>query len=557
MSETTIVFEGEALPARIGESVASALAASGRLALRHTASGGARGMFCGMGVCQDCLVTVDGVPNRRACMTKIAGPLKVERAGARAPLAERAPLLPVTLPDVPVREAEIVVVGAGPAGLSAAIAARQAGAEVLLLDERPLPGGQYYKQLAVGEGQPPDRQHRDGAALIEAARAAGVELVSDAAVWGAFEPLELAVTIGGGTCRVLPQRLVLATGAYERARPVPGWTLPGVMTTGAAQTLWRTARRVPGRRVLIAGNGPLNLQLAGELLEGGAEIVALAEASAGPGPRGVLQLGAMALAAPGLFAEGIRYAARLLRRRVPVLNRTVVERIEPGDGALLATLRRADGAVRKVATDIVCLGYGFEPSSELLRVLGAAHEFDGRRGYLVPRRSAEGETSLAGVYAVGDCTGIGGAKVALAEGTLIGAAAARSLGHRVDPLEPAMAARERGRQRRFQRALWTLYDAPRPTLAEVAPEAVVCRCEEVTAGAVAAALAEGCSSIGEVKRLTRAGMGRCQGRYCGTLLNEAVALGQGGAADEFSGFAPRLPVKPLDIESLARPGVLP
>ena len=287
MSDVTITFEGAPLSARPGESVAAALAGNGVLTLRQTRSGAERGMFCGMGVCQECLVEVDGRPNQRACMTKVAAGMAVRR-NVEDRRAKPRPKPPATIDDIPVSEPEILVIGAGPGGLSAAIAARRAGAEVVVVDERSQPGGQYFKQLGVAGGAPADRQHQEGARLIDLARSLGVKIHSDVLVWGAFDPLELAASLGGRTLRLRPQRLIVATGAYERGVPVPGWTLPGVMTTGAAQTLWRTARRLPGKRVLIAGNGPLNLQLANELLDGGAEVAAVVEAAAAPvaAPRG-------------------------------------------------------------------------------------------------------------------------------------------------------------------------------------------------------------------------------------------------------------------------------
>lgn len=554
MTEATVIFEGRPIEARVGESLAAALTAAGVLALRHEETGGERGMFCGMGVCQECLVTVDGVANRRACMTKVTGPVTVERGGGQKAAKSRAPLAPVTVEDVPVRRAELVVVGAGPAGLSAAIAARKAGADVLVLDERSAAGGQYFKQVSVSEGISPDAQHREGAALIAEARSLGVEIVNDATVWGAFEPLELAVTVGGGTLRVLPQKLILATGAYERGRQFPGWTLPGVMTTGAAQTLWRTARRIPGKRVLIAGNGPLNLQLAYELIEGGAEIVALSELGKGPNFASTMNVFSMAANAPKLVADGVRYQARLLAKRVPFLPLSELVSVTGDRDGLHARLKGADGSERQFIADAICLGYGFEPSSELLRVLGARHDFDAERGYLVPQRSATGETSVSGVYAVGDCTGIGGARIALAEGILIGLAASQSLGKSTDKLASVGAAARSAldRHRRFQTALWSMYQAPPQAVAGMSPETTVCRCESVTAGQLQDALGAGCASIGDLKRMTRAGMGRCQGRYCGALLNTAIAEAQGRVPHEYSGFAPRVPVKPLDIETLAR-----
>ena len=273
-------FEGRPVPARPGETLAAALTAAGELVLRLTRGGAGRGLFCGMGVCQDCLVEVDGVPNRRACMTRIEGPHTIRRQ--QSPAAAPATVGP--LPPAALATPELLVVGGGAGGLAAAAVAAEAGAEVVLLDERPQPGGQYYKQPSASRGAiaRPDAQFAGGRALIERARRAGVRLVSGAQAWGAFAaPLEVAAVTPEGAAVYRPRRLVIATGAYERGLPVPGWTLPGVMTTGAAQTLLRSYGVLPGRRVLVAGNGPLNLQVALELARAGAEIVALAELARG------------------------------------------------------------------------------------------------------------------------------------------------------------------------------------------------------------------------------------------------------------------------------------
>jgi NAD(P)H-nitrite reductase large subunit len=209
---------------------------------------------------------------------------------------------------------------------------------------------------------------------------------------------------------------------------------------------------------------------------------------------------------------------------------------------------------RRFEVDVVCLGQGFEPSNELLRALGAAHDFDERAGHLVARRDDSCRTTLPTVYALGDCTGLGGARAALAEGTIAGLSAADSLGHLLSAdlrRDLRSARRDLARHRRFQAALWRLFAAPRPSLEAVAADTILCRCEEVTAGTIHAALDEGYRSVGNVKRRTRAGMGRCQGRYCGPLLNRLVAERCGTPLDEFSGFAPRVPVKPVTIADLA------
>jgi thioredoxin reductase len=553
-------FDGEKVTARAGESLAAALTAHGAKAFRTTATGAERGVFCGMGVCQDCLVEIDGRANQRACMVKVEYPMRVRREIHARPLAIMAQgAAPMTIDDMVVEAPDVLVIGAGPGGLAASIAARRGGAQVVVVDERSLAGGQYFKQVSASglDVAPPDAQHREGASLIAEARRLGVDIRTGVAVWGAFVPNEFAATAEGRTLRLTPKATIVATGAYERGWPVPGWTLPGVMTTGAAQTLWRTARRLPGQRVLIAGNGPLNLQLASELIGGGGEVVAVAEAAKRPGIGATGSLTRMAMASPDLIRDGLRYHQMRRRGGAAMLYDTVVASIERVASGLKVHLATAIGNTpgQSFTVDALCLGYGFEPSNELLRALGCGHDYDPQRRHLVTRRDRNGMTDIAGVYALGDCTGLGGARAALAEGTLVGLAAARAIGL---PKTPELAALENGarvnleRHRRFQRSLWQLYAAPAYHFDRATAETLICRCEEVTFGQIEEALSEKMSLIGAVKRRTRVGMGRCQGRYCAPILDTLMAARFGRERDELSGFAPRVPVKPVAIEDLAR-----
>jgi D-hydroxyproline dehydrogenase subunit alpha len=551
-------FDGAKLEGRNGESLAAALIATGIIGFRETRTGETRSIFCGMGVCQDCLVEVDGKPNQRACMTKLDRPMTVRRAMFGGPLPPAtAGQPPRLIQDVPEEALEILIIGAGPAGLSAGIAARRSGARVTVVDERLVPGGQYFKQVAVDgdEVAAPDRQHQEGARLIETAERLGVEIRAGVDIWGAFSARELIGTIAGTVRRFNPERLIVATGAYERGVPVPGWTLPGVMTTGAAQTLWRSYRRVPGVRVLIAGNGPLNLQVASELSEGGAEIAAVVELAPVQALRSLPALARMLAASPRLVLDGLRYRARL--GRVPLIYGSSVTRIEQAKSGLVAHVAQyppnGRGKERSFAVDAVCLGYGFQPSDEILRALRCTHVFDPDRGQFTTVVDAEGRTSVKGVFAVGDCTGLGGARAALAEGTIVGRAVAAELGHTKDLEDDVAAAiRDLAVHRRFQKALWSFYTAPHVSLELATPDTIVCRCEEIAAGQIQAALADGRPSIGELKRATRAGMGPCQGRYCGMILSQLLAKSQGRDLDEDVRFAPRMPVKPVAIADIAR-----
>ncbi|MGE0211136.1 MAG: FAD-dependent oxidoreductase [Parvibaculaceae bacterium] len=542
-----IRFEDRMVPGRIGETLASALSAAGIRAFRTTARGAPRGLFCGMGVCQECLVEIDGRPGQRACMTKIERPLAVKRQQAPVDLTKAAP--PATAGRLKVLTPDILVIGGGAGGLAAAATAAKAGADVLLVDERPALGGQFYKQPAFPVRD--DAQFAGGRALIAEAQVAGVRFLKGALVWGAFQPLDLMVLQEGSTLKITPKRLIVATGTYERGLPVPGWTLPGVMTTGAAQTLLRSYGTLPGRRVLVAGNGPLNLQVALELSRAGAEVVGVAELSK-PGLSQVSAVAGMAFASPSLLAKGMGLMAGLTRRGVPVLKGHVLEAVETSADGLVATLARwpRDAAPRRrMEVDAVCMGYGFHPSNDLLRALDCRHDFDAARGQLVTVRDADCRTTAMQVYAVGDCTGLGGAPAAVAQGRIAGAAAARALGFKApDPVE---ARRALARHGRFQSALWRLFDAPFPALALAKPDTLVCRCEELTRAEIEAGLGQGPETVGSLKRLTRVGMGPCQGRYCGPLVAALVAEKGGKAIDGMSFWAPRPPAKPLAISEIA------
>ena len=564
-------FEGKGYEGYDGETLAAALTANGILGLRQTKDGGQRGIFCGMGVCYECVVQVNGQPVQRACLTKLLDGMDVRQQppGGGPALVEDSALATQPVEAIPEHSAEVLIVGAGPAGLSAAVAAAGNGCRVTILDERPEPGGQYFKQLAQSHRfqspQAMDRQFAQGRALVDQVRDLGAEILSGAAVWNATaEPTgqkELDVIRNGSAERYRSEQLIVAAGAYERSYPVPGWTLPGFMTTGAAQTLARAYRVAPGRRVLVAGNGPLNLQVACELVNGGVEVAAVAEAALKPGV-GQWQSAVRALYnSPDLIFDGLTYLSKLRKAGVPILYGHRLVQATGKDKVEQATLGRINpdgtlvtGTERSFEVDAVCAGYGFMPSTQITRLLDCTHRVEELTQRICVETEADGKTSLPGVYAIGDGAEIGGARVALARGTLAGMAAARNLNY-LDLVERPKAETRAGRALKrnlaFQNALWDLFKAPPLFNVKLSDEVVVCRCEGVTEKQIKKTIGSGANEIGAVKRLTRAGMGRCQGRYCGSRLAALCATANDRSLNEWGMFAPRFPLQPIPVAALA------
>lgn len=542
MTDFTFTFDGQPVSAREGQSLAAALTGAGHRSSRKTAKSADRGLFCGMGVCQDCLVTVDGAPNLRACMSTAQAGMTVTR---QTPFPEFSGA--VSQPSAPLLlSPDVLVIGGGAGGLSAAISAARAGARVVVLDERKVAGGQYYKQSAYGSIL--DTQQADGADLLSSAHASGAKILAGVELWGAFDPLLFLAQQGDTAIVARPKTAIIATGAYERPVMVPGWTLPGVMTTGAAQTLWRSYGTSPGKRVALCGSGPLNLQVALELARGGADVVRLAERAPHPLTRPLAALGMWATGA-ALTGKGLLMDLNLRRLGVPIHHSCDLARVEQDGQALMATFRGRDGSEDTITVDALCMNAGFEPQNEILRLLGAEMRYDPAMGSLRCQTDASMRTKVAGLYAVGDCKGLGGAPAARVEGSIAGAHAAAATGHG-DAHDLFAARRALARHRRFQSRLWPLYDiAPRSSV-DMPLETMICRCEELTLGDIRVGLADKPGHAGTLKRATRLGMGRCQGRYCGPVAARMVSEAIAKPIEDLSFFAPRVPIKPVTISAI-------
>ena len=459
------------------------------------------------------------------------------------------------------RAVECLVVGGGPAGLAAARAAAQAGVRVMLADENPELGGQYYRRppaaFPVRDPARLGKEHAEGRKLIDEVRALGVEARLDTVVWGIFDGRTAALASGDRTERVEARTLVLAPGAYDRPVPFPGWTLPGVVTAGGAQNLMKAYRVLPGRRVLIAGSGPLLLVVAHYLLGGGARVEALCEAAP---MRGLWRYAWRMLPHLNFVQQGYAYLRELRAAGVPILTGHIVRRALGTTEVSEAVISRCDaawrpipGTERALEVDTVVVGYGFVPSVELGRLAGCEHRYLADADCWIPARTAELESTVPGVFVVGDGAGVAGSAVALAEGHLAGLAVAHRLGKLPEREYRMKAARARGRLRHlagFRGVMDRLYRVGGGLYTLADDETVLCRCEEVTVREVRAAIGDGALQMNEVKAWTRTGMGRCQGRMCGPALARLISAATGRPLVESGSFTVRPPTKPVTLAAL-------
>ncbi|MEU1278371.1 FAD-dependent oxidoreductase [Streptomyces sp. NPDC005805] len=438
------------------------------------------------------------------------------------------------------RDVDLAVVGAGPAGLAAAVTAARLGLTVALLDAGERPGGQYYRHPApaLGAARPEALHHRwrafvrRDAELRTATRAGRAVHLAAHHVWAVVrDPAagwRLHAVAGTGAeerpAAVTARAVLLATGAYERQLPFPGWTLPGVVGAGGAQAMLKSGLVLPGRRVVVAGSGPLLLAVAASLADAGARVPAVVEAAS---YRGYAECPGALLRNPGKLAEGAVFGGALLRSATRLLTGHAVTEAHGEDGRVAAVTvarlagdwRPVPGSGRRIPCDAVAVGHGLVPQLELATGLGCATRTapDGSPALVLGPGQ---ETSVPGVWAAGETGGIGGAELALAEGELAASAVARALtGRTLPPRRTAALGRRRDRLRAFAAAMGAAHRPGPGWTGWLRDGTEVCRCEEVPAGAVREAVTElGARDARTVKLLTRAGMGWCQGRMCGPAV---------------------------------------
>ena len=459
-------------------------------------------------------------------------------------------------------EQDLIVIGAGPAGISAAITASRHGLKVTLIDDSSIAGGQIYratpKEWTRNASTPGDQDLDDGNVLRDLLSKSNVVHLTNHVVWAVAPGFEVRAVSDTKEIKLSAKQLIICSGVTERILPFPGWTTPGVIGLAASTNLLKSQQILPEKNPVIAGSGPLLYAVADAIIVAGGKPAAIADL--GSLADWIISLPKL-LTAPTLLFRGLLWRARIFKARIPVLHRHHVARVYGDDQVETIELMpiNANGTPLlkkksiKFKSASLIVGHGLIPSVEISRLLKAKHLYRAKRGGWIPEIDAFQRTSISGLYVAGDCGGISGAKTAALSGTIAGLRASFDsdmISQKTFQDLYHLTERKKNKAERFGKQMGKLMSIRSGLLEGLTPDTIVCRCEDITYGQIMGAIKAGAADCNEVKAWTRAGMGPCQGRTCGETIAEILSR-QVGDRDKAGFFTARVPLRPCTIDALA------
>lgn len=446
----------------------------------------------------------------------------------------------------------VIIIGAGPSGVRCAETLVAAGLRPTVVDENRRDGGQIYRRQPENFTRPYAQLYGTEAGRAQALHESfdtlrpQVDYRPGTLAWNIFDK-KLHVVRDEVSTALPYDALVICSGATDRLMPVKGWQLAGTYSLGAAQIALKAQACAIGRRVVFMGTGPLLYLVAAQYIKAGAEVAAVLDTS--PFERRIAALPKL-LARPGVLFKGLALVARIRRAGVPVLTGVTPVEITgaPDDGVQGVVVRKASGSTQRFECDAVAMGYHLRPETQLADLARCAFRFDAETRQWLPEVGEDGRTSVPGVFLAGDGARVLGADAAETAGRLAAMAVLKDFGLPTSQTELQRLRAEQAGMERFRQGLAQAFPWPQQQAAQLPDEAIVCRCETITAGELRRVVCDmGAQEANRAKALSRVGMGRCQGRYCGHAGAEVIAHAAGVPVEQVGRLRGQAPVKPLSM----------
>jgi thioredoxin reductase len=445
---------------------------------------------------------------------------------------------------------DLIIIGAGPAGMAVAATAANGGAKVLILDEQPQAGGQIYRNVTSNSDRKSylGKDYTSGSELVEALNDENIMTEFDASVWRIEAGSRVIWSQDGRSQISSAPHVLLAAGAQERPMPFPGWTLPGVMSAGAAQVLMKNSGLLPCDAVL-AGSGPLLYLVAAQMIDAGTPPKALVETQSFNSMLNASRYLPSALLGFSTLIKGLGLIRKIKNAGVPRFTGASGFRVTQSADGGLSFVFKSNGREHNLSTSLLLTHQGVISSTHISRASGVPHSWNEAQQAYQPDVDEWGNTDLTGIHIAGDGVGIGGADAARAAGRLAALEILHQLGHLKKAERDRQASESRKRLRKSISVRPFLDAAYAPLSEFVTPQddTIVCRCEEITAGAIRKSLDEGAQGVRQVKTATRAGMGPCQGRMCDLTVRGILT----SCGAEATAPRARTPIKPVKLGELA------
>ena len=451
---------------------------------------------------------------------------------------------------------DIIVIGAGPAGMAAAVTASKFGAKVLLLDDQPAPGGQVYRAVESADERTYKIlgiEYAVGRRLTQAFRSQHlIDYVPDANVWQVTDGHEVGFSSGGRARLLRAPWIILATGAIERPFPIPGLTLPGVMMAGGAQALLKVSGLVADAAV-FAGSGPLLYLVTYQYLKAGVKVAALLDTCSKSSRLEALPHVWAALSRWDMLSKGRSWMAEIRKSGTQIVNNVTELRIHGKAAVDGISYRTQKGLSQEIKTENIFLHQGVVPNVNLAMAAGIDHFWHSGQLCWHPKIDVWGRTNVDGLVMAGDGMGIGGAEAAQATGQSAALGCLTELG-KIDAAEcenQAKSVRATLARENSIRPFLDFWFQPALHFRVPSDETIVCRCEELTAQDIRDVIDIGIVGPNQLKSYCRAGMGLCQGRYCGLTVQEIIGQETGREPEDIGYYRLRPPIKPIPLDELA------